>query len=146
MSALHATLPQEKNIFYGDFLINAQGEDVVAGIRTPMHLSEMATVMPKIYKQLEKARQSLEKHYRDMQDMEFTVEDGTLYMLQTRAGKRTWAATFKVAVDMAREGLISKEEAIERIKPEDIRSPILSNCRPVDIEGGTGQTRGRLRD
>jgi pyruvate,orthophosphate dikinase len=106
-----------EKIFYGDFLINAQGEDVVAGIRTPMHLSEMATRMPKVYQQLEKVRQLLEKHYRDMQDMEFTVEDGTLYMLQTRVGKRTPAATFEIAVDMAKEGLISKEEAIERIKP-----------------------------
>ncbi|HET6143262.1 MAG TPA: pyruvate, phosphate dikinase [Candidatus Acidoferrales bacterium] len=106
--------------FYGDFLINAQGEDVVAGIRTPMHLKELASMMPKVYKQLEKVRQLLEKHYRDMQDMEFTVEDGTLYMLQTRVGKRTPTATFKMAVDMAKEGLISKEEAIERIKPEDI--------------------------
>ena len=106
--------------FYGDFLINAQGEDVVAGIRTPMHLKELASMMPKVYKQLEKVRQLLEKHYRDMQDMEFTVEDGTLYMLQTRVGKRTPTATFKMAVDMAKEGLISKEEAIERIKSEDI--------------------------
>ncbi len=106
--------------FYGDFLINAQGEDVVAGIRTPMHLKEMAKRMPKVYKQLEKVRSLLEKHYRDMQDMEFTVEDGTLYMLQTRTGKRTPAATFQIAVDMAKEGLISKEEAIERIKAEDI--------------------------
>ncbi len=106
--------------FYGDFLVNAQGEDVVAGIRTPMHLSEMAARMPGVYKQLEKVRVLLEKHYRDMQDMEFTVEEGKLYMLQTRVGKRTPAATFKMAVDMAKEGLISKEEAIERIKPEDI--------------------------
>jgi pyruvate,orthophosphate dikinase len=80
----------------------------------------MASRMPKVYKQLEKVRQLLEKHYRDMQDMEFTVEEGTLYMLQTRVGKRTPTATFKIAVDMANEGLISKEEAIERIKPEDI--------------------------
>src|SRR5712692_4759784 len=106
--------------FYGDFLINAQGEDVVAGIRTPMHLSEMAARMPKVYKQLEKVRQLLEKNYRDMQDMEFTVEEGTLYMLQTRVGKRTPTATFKMAVDMAKEGLITKEEALERIKSEDI--------------------------
>lgn len=106
--------------FYGDYLVNAQGEDVVAGIRTPMHLSEMATRMPKVYKQLEKVRKLLETHYRDMQDMEFTVEDGTLYMLQTRTGKRTPAATFQIAVDMAKEGLITKEEAIERIKSEDI--------------------------
>ncbi len=106
--------------FYGDFLINAQGEDVVAGIRQPMHLSAMTKLMPKVYKQLEKVRTLLEKHYRDMQDMEFTVEDGTLYMLQTRVGKRTPTATFKMAVDMAKEGLITKEEAIERIKSEDI--------------------------
>src|ERR1700688_4926450 len=109
-----------EKVFYGDFLINAQGEDVVAGIRTPMHLKEMAHVMPKVYKQLEKVRQLLESHYRDMQDMEFTVEEGTLYMLQTRVGKRTPAATFQIAVDMAKEGLITKEEAIERIKSEDI--------------------------
>jgi pyruvate,orthophosphate dikinase len=106
--------------FYGDFLINAQGEDVVAGIRTPMHLTEMARLMPKVYKQLERVRTLLEKHYRDMQDMEFTVEEGTLYMLQTRTGKRTPTATFRMAVDMVNEGLISKTEAIERIKFEDI--------------------------
>jgi pyruvate,orthophosphate dikinase len=109
-----------EKIFYGDYLVNAQGEDVVAGIRTPMHLSEMKRSMPKVYGQLEKVRVKLEKHYRDMQDMEFTVEDGTLYMLQTRTGKRTPAAAFRIAVDMANEKLITKEEAIERIKPEDI--------------------------
>jgi len=109
-----------EKIFYGDYLVNAQGEDVVAGIRTPMHLSEMKKTMPKVYGQLEKVRVRLEKHYRDMQDMEFTVEDGTLYMLQTRTGKRTPGAAFRIAVDMANEKLISKEEAIERIKPEDI--------------------------
>jgi pyruvate, orthophosphate dikinase len=109
-----------EKIFYGDYLVNAQGEDVVAGIRTPMHLSEMAKAMPRVYAQLEKVRVKLEKHYRDMQDMEFTVEDGKLYMLQTRTGKRTPAAAFRIAVDMANEKLIAKEEAIERIKPEDI--------------------------
>jgi pyruvate,orthophosphate dikinase len=109
-----------EKIFYGDYLVNAQGEDVVAGIRTPMHLSEMKRAMPKVYAQLEKVRVKLEKHYRDMQDMEFTVEDGTLYMLQTRTGKRTPAAAFRIAVDMANEKLITKQEAIERIKPEDI--------------------------
>jgi pyruvate,orthophosphate dikinase len=109
-----------EKVFYGDYLSNAQGEDVVAGIRTPMHLSEMASAMPKVYAQLEKVRVKLERHYRDMQDMEFTVEDGKLYMLQTRTGKRTPAAAFRMAVDMANEKLISKEEAIERIKPEDI--------------------------
>jgi pyruvate,orthophosphate dikinase len=109
-----------EKIFYGDFLLNAQGEDVVAGIRTPMHLSEMAKLMPTVYKQLEKVRKLLEGHYRDMQDMEFTVEEGTLYMLQTRMGKRAPAATFSIAVDMANEGLITREEAIDRIKAEDI--------------------------
>jgi pyruvate, orthophosphate dikinase len=106
--------------FYGDYLVNAQGEDVVAGIRTPMHLTEMKKAMPKVYAQLEKVREKLEKHYRDMQDMEFTVEDGTLYMLQTRTGKRTPTAAFHMAVDMANEKLITKEDAVLRIKPEDI--------------------------
>jgi pyruvate,orthophosphate dikinase len=109
----------EKN-FFGDFLLNAQGEDVVAGIRTPLHLGELKNVMPAAYKQLEGVREKLEKHYRDMQDMEFTVENGTLYMLQTRSGKRSPAAAFQIAVDMANEGLIKVEEALERIKSEDI--------------------------
>src|SRR5438046_2177501 len=109
-----------EKIFYGDYLVNAQGEDVVAGIRTPMPLREMQKTMPKVYGQLEKVRVKLEKHYRDMQDMEFTVEDGKLYMLQTRTGKRTPAAAFRIAVDMAHEKLITKEEAILRIKSEDI--------------------------
>jgi len=119
--------------FYGDFLINAQGEDVVAGIRTPMPLGEMARRMPKVYKQLERARRLLESHYRDMQDMEFTVEDGKLYMLQTRVGKRTPRATFQMAVDMVRERLITKEEAIERTKPEDIERlfyPVIDQAVP----------------
>ncbi|MGC1105947.1 MAG: pyruvate, phosphate dikinase [Candidatus Acidiferrales bacterium] len=106
--------------FFGDFLINAQGEDVVAGIRTPMQLSEMAKRMPKVYKQLEGVRQTLEHHYRDMQDLEFTVEDGKLYMLQTRTGKRSPGATFRIAMDMANEGLITREEAIQRIQPDDV--------------------------
>src|ERR1700677_3426258 len=106
--------------FFGDFLLNAQGEDVVAGIRTPMHLTEMAKRMPKVYPQLERVRQTLEKHYRDMQDLEFTVENGKLYMLQTRTGTRSPAAAFQIAVDMVNEKLIKIEEALERIKPEDV--------------------------
>ena len=109
-----------EKVFFGDFLLNAQGEDVVAGIRTPLHLRELKTMMPKVYKQLEKVREKLEKHYRDMQDMEFTVENGTLYMLQTRNGKRSPGAAFQIAVDMANEGLIKVEEALERVKSEDI--------------------------
>jgi pyruvate,orthophosphate dikinase len=119
--------------FYGDFLINAQGEDVVAGIRTPMHLTEMARLMPKVYKQLEKVRVILEKHYRDMQDMEFTVEEGKLYMLQTRTGKRTPSATFRMAVDMVSEKLISREEALGRVKAEDIERlfyPVIDSSVP----------------
>jgi pyruvate,orthophosphate dikinase len=109
-----------EKVFFGDFLLNAQGEDVVAGIRTPMQLQEMAKRMPKVYAQLERVRQTLEKHYRDMQDLEFTVENGKLYMLQTRTGKRSPSAAFQVAVDMVNEKLIKVEEALERIKPEDV--------------------------
>jgi pyruvate, orthophosphate dikinase len=119
--------------FYGDFLLNAQGEDVVAGIRTPMHLSELKKAMPKVYAQLEGVREKLEKHYRDMQDMEFTVERGKLYMLQTRTGKRSPSAAFRIAVDMANEGLISREEALERIKAEDMERlfyPVLDPSLP----------------
>jgi pyruvate,orthophosphate dikinase len=122
-----------EKIFYGDFLINAQGEDVVAGIRTPMHLTEMARLMPKVYKQLEKVRVILEKHYRDMQDMEFTVEEGKLYMLQTRTGKRTPAATFRMAVDMVNEKLISRDDALGRVKAEDIERlfyPVIDSSVP----------------
>src|SRR6267378_819768 len=109
-----------EKIFYGDFLVTAHGEFFVTGIRTPMPLTEMQKIMPRVYAQLEKVRVKLEKHYRDMQDMEFTVEDGKLYMLQTRTGKRTPAAAFRIAVDMANEKLITREEAILRVKPEDI--------------------------
>src|SRR5947208_2309804 len=129
--------------FYGDYLINAQGEDVVAGIRTPMPLREMAKRTPKVYAQLEKVRVKLEKHYRDMQDMEFTAEEGTLYMLQTRTGKRTPAAAFRMAVDMANEKLITKEEAVLRIKPEDIERlfyPVID--AKVDKKTLSGQTFG----
>jgi pyruvate,orthophosphate dikinase len=119
--------------FFGDFLINAQGEDVVAGIRTPLHLKEMAKLMPKVYKQLEGVREKLEKHYRDMQDMEFTVENGKLYMLQTRTGKRSPSAAFQMAVDMKNERLIKLEEALERIKGEDVERlfyPVLDPTLP----------------
>ena len=103
--------------FYGEFLMNAQGEDVVAGIRTPQRLDELKKTMPEIYKQLDKIRIKLEKHYRDMQDIEFTIEKGKLYLLQTRTGKRTAQAQVKIAVDMVKEGLITKEEAIKRVDP-----------------------------
>src|ERR1700690_2679859 len=122
-----------EKIFFGDFLLNAQGEDVVAGIRTPLHLKELKSLMPKVYQQLEHVRAKLEKHYRDMQDMEFTVENGTLYMLQTRTGKRSPAAAFRMAMDMKNEGLIKLEEALERIKEEDVERlfyPVLDPALP----------------
>lgn len=109
-----------KNVFYGEYLMNAQGEDVVAGIRTPQPMSTLAKKNPKVYKELVAIKDRLEKHYRDMQDMEFTIQEGKLYILQTRSGKRTAAATVKIAVDMVKEKLISKEEALMRIQPEQL--------------------------
>jgi len=105
---------------YGEFLVNAQGEDVVAGIRTPMPISRLQEELPVVYQQFLDTCQKLENHYRDLQDIEFTVEKGTLYMLQTRNGKRTARASVKVAVDMVNEGLISKEEALLRVDAEQI--------------------------
>jgi pyruvate,orthophosphate dikinase len=109
-----------ENVFYGDYLVNAQGEDVVAGIRTPIRLSEFEKADPKSYKQLVEVRRILESHFKDMQDLEFTVEEGRLYMLQCRTGKRSPGASFRIAVDMVNEKLISKEEALLRIKDKDI--------------------------
>jgi len=109
-----------ENYFYGEYLINAQGEDVVAGIRTPKLLSGMKETMPDIYAQLSDVRLKLESHYRDMQDIEFTIQQGKLYMLQTRSGKRTAKSALKIAVDMVSEGLISKEEAVQRVEPESL--------------------------
>ncbi|GBF33747.1 phosphate dikinase [Desulfocucumis palustris] len=109
-----------ENKLYGEYLINAQGEDVVAGIRTPQPIATLKTEMPDIYKQFEDICQLLEKHYRNMQDIEFTIERGKLYMLQTRTGKRTTQAAIKIAVEMMHQGLISKEEAITRIEPAQL--------------------------
>src|SRR5579859_1496139 len=121
-----------ENKFYGEYLVNAQGEDVVAGIRTPQHLTvagkeengsklpAMEEVMPDVFKQLNDVRLMLEKHYRDMQDIEFTVQQHKLWMLQTRTGKRTAPAALKIAVDMAREGLIDQKEAVKRIDPASL--------------------------
>ena len=109
-----------KNLFYGEYLINAQGEDVVAGIRTPYPIEDMKQTMPEVYDQLNTVRLKLESHYRDMQDIEFTVQQGTLYMLQTRSGKRTAAAALKIAVDMVKEGMINREEAVMRVEPSSL--------------------------
>ncbi len=109
-----------ENKFYGEYLMNAQGEDVVAGIRTPEKLSTLAKKNPEVYKQLVEVRERLEKHYRDMQDMEFTIQQGKLYLLQTRTGKRTGLAAVRIAVEMAEEGLITKEEAVMRVTPAQL--------------------------
>jgi pyruvate, orthophosphate dikinase len=106
--------------FFGEFLVNAQGEDVVAGTRDPLPIHEMADRLPDAYTALVAAQQRLEQHYRDVQDLEFTVERGTLYLLQTRTGKRTAAAAVRIAVDMVDEGLISREEAILRVPPDQL--------------------------
>ncbi|MFW5798109.1 MAG: pyruvate, phosphate dikinase [Planctomycetota bacterium] len=109
-----------KNLFYGEFLMNAQGEDVVAGIRTPEPISQLSKHDKKAYQQLLKIREKLEKHYRDMQDIEFTIEKGELFMLQTRTGKRTAAAAVKIAVDMVKEGLITEEQGVCRVDPRQL--------------------------
>ncbi|MFQ5354216.1 MAG: pyruvate, phosphate dikinase, partial [Thermodesulfobacteriota bacterium] len=123
-----------KNVFYGDLLMNAQGEDVVAGIRTPLHLDDLKKIMPAAYKQLNTVRLKLESHLKDMQDIEFTIEEGKLYILQTRNGKRSPAATFKIAVDMVKEKLTTKEEAIARIAAQDIEGlfyPVIDPSIPL---------------
>jgi len=114
-----------EKVFYGEYLINAQGEDVVAGVRTPKPVAELAKEMPHAHKELLKVRATLEKHFKDMQDLEFTVEDNRLYILQTRNGKRTGLAAVKIAVDMVNEKLISKEDAVKRI-PADSLSHVLA--------------------
>ena len=137
-----------ENVFYGEFLVNAQGEDVVAGIRTPQQLTiqgreaqksdlpSMEEVMPEVFKELNAIRHKLEAHYKDMQDMEFTVQQKRLWMLQTRTGKRTTKAALKIAVDMAREGLITRKEAIGRIDPaalDQLLHPTLDPKAPRNL-------------
>ena len=121
-----------KKEHYGEFLQNAQGEDVVAGIRTPRPVDELKKVSPKVYADLLKIYEKLEKHYRDLQDFEFTYEDGKLYMLQTRAGKRTGKAAVKIAVDMVKEGLISREEAVMRVDPKQLDQLLHKQIDPAE--------------
>ena len=109
-----------ENVFYGEYLMNAQGEDVVAGIRTPHPIATLAEAMPDVYRQLVDIYKKLENHYRDMQDIEFTIQEGKLYMLQTRAGKRTAQAAVRIAVEMVEEGLIDKKEALLRVDPQQL--------------------------
>jgi pyruvate,orthophosphate dikinase len=137
---------------YGEFLVNAQGEDVVAGIRTPLPIEEMATRLPESFEQLRDTMMRLEQHYRDVQDIEFTVEEGKLYLLQTRSAKRTAAAAIKAAVDMAGEGLISREEALARIDPKQLDQllhPMLDPTAQFDVaakglNASPGAARGKI--
>ncbi|MFA5405298.1 MAG: pyruvate, phosphate dikinase, partial [Ignavibacteria bacterium] len=155
-----------ENNFYGEWLVNAQGEDVVAGIRTPNpinevgksehneHLVSLELGMPEVYKKLDKIQRSLEKHYHDMLDLEFTIQDGTLYMLQCRVGKRNGAAAVKMAVDMFKQKLITKEEAVTRVKPEqldELLHPILEAAAEVNairitkgLPAGPGGATGQV--
>ena len=114
------TLLRARKSSWVEFLINAQGEDVVAGIRTPMPISKMAEIMPDVFEQFKKVCTILENHYRDMQDMEFTIEEGKLYMLQTRNGKRTAKAALKIACDLVDEGMRTEKEALLMIDPRNL--------------------------
>jgi pyruvate,orthophosphate dikinase len=135
-----------EDVFYGEYLLNAQGEDVVAGIRTPQKIATLKERMPQIYRQLLEIRKTLEKHYRDMQDIEFTVERGVLYMLQTRTGKRTGFAEVRIAVEMAEEKLITPDEAVLRVNPDSLNQllrPIFDPAKKREaIEGGKFLARG----
>ena len=131
-----------ENKLYGEFLVNAQGEDVVAGIRTPQKIAQLQQEMPEVYRQFHEIGKRLEQSYRDLQDMEFTIERGVLYMLQTRSGKRTAAAAVKVATDMVHEGLISKEEALQRVEPAHVVQLLLP--RFDDRDKDRARAEGRL--
>ena len=131
-----------ENIFYGEYLLNAQGEDVVAGIRTPQPIETLRNIFPEAYSELTDIREKLEDHYHDMQDVEFTIQDGNLYILQTRAGKRTAAAAVRMAVEMARDGMIGKEEALLRVTPKHIDQLLHPTFDPQEEQKATQLTKG----
>jgi pyruvate,orthophosphate dikinase len=127
---------------YGEFLMNAQGEDVVAGIRTPSPIDELKVAQPEVYQQFVETAEKLEQHYRDMQDMEFTIERGRLFMLQTRNGKRTAAAALQIAVDLVAEGMISKEEAIAKIDPRSLDALLHPTFEPKALKNASAIASG----
>ncbi|MBE2219083.1 MAG: pyruvate, phosphate dikinase [Ignavibacteria bacterium] len=147
-----------ENVFYGEYLMNAQGEDVVAGIRTPLTIATLNQQNPEMYSQLEKVRKALERHYKDMMDIEFTIQDGKLYILQCRVGKRTGSAAVKIAVDMVNEKLIAERDAIMRIEPDQLNQllrPIFDNAEKETairlgrliakgLNAGPGAATGRI--
>ena len=125
-----------ENKLYGEYLINAQGEDVVAGIRTPLPISTLEQEMPEVYAEFNKIAHILETHYKDMQDMEFTIENGKLFMLQTRNGKRTAAAALKIAVDLVNEGMLTKEEALLKVEPKQLDQLLHPMFDQVSLKNG----------
>ncbi|MDD2203563.1 MAG: pyruvate, phosphate dikinase [Bacilli bacterium] len=131
-----------ENKLYGEYLINAQGEDVVAGIRTPQPIDTLKEIMPEIYDEFERYAKMLENHYKDMQDMEFTIENGKLYMLQTRNGKRTAGAAIKIAVDLVNEGMVSKEEALLKVEPRQLDHLLHPNFDAEALAQATPITQG----
>ena len=131
-----------ENKVFGEFLINAQGEDVVAGIRTPLTIDKLNEIMPEIYDQFINAAHTLEQHYKDMQDIEFTIEQGKLYMLQTRSGKRTAEASLRAAVEMVGEGLITKEEAVLRVDPKSLDQLLHPKFDPAELKKSTPIAKG----
>ena len=143
-----------EKVFYGEFLINAQGEDVVAGVRTPKPVAELIKIMPEAAAELERVRQTLEKHFRDVQDFEFTIEDGKVFMLQTRNGKRTGLAAIRFAVEMEKEGLITWEEAVQRVPAEQldqVLAPVFdraavkaTKCIARGLPAGPGAATGQI--
>ena len=130
-----------QKVLYGEYLTNAQGEDVVAGLRTPSPISQMKSALPKAYAEFETIAKRLEKHYRDAQDLEFTIERGKLYMLQTRSAKRTAAAAVKIATDMVREGLITKDEALRRVDPMQVEQLLLPRFDQKEVDRARGAGR-----
>ncbi len=123
---------------FGEYIGRAQGEDLVSGSRTPSPIEELRSAMPEVYTELEGVARNLEGHFHDMQDVEFTVESGTLYILQTRSGKRSGQAAVKIAVDMAKEGLISREDAVKRVKPEDLKALLHKRIKSVEKHEASG--------
>ena len=131
-----------ENALYGEYLMNAQGEDVVAGIRTPQTIDTLKEVMPECYEEFKRICGILENHYRDMQDMEFTIEDGKLFMLQTRNGKRTAKAALKIAVDMVEEGMITKEEALMKLEPKQLDQLLHPNFDEASLKAAKVVAKG----
>jgi pyruvate,orthophosphate dikinase len=134
-----------ENVFYGEFLMNAQGEDVVAGVRTPLPIAALERENPAVYGQLAKIRRSLERHYREMMDIEFTIQQGTLYMLQCRVGKRTALAAVRIALDMVKERLIGRDEALRRIDPDGLNQLLRPTFDPAAKEHAVGEGRHLAR-